>query len=95
MSFWGELRRHNVFNVGAAYVIVAWLTAQVISVLNEPLTLPDWFDTVVVLFLAAGFPIALLLAWAYEITPDGVKPTAEVQRSESITHVTGRSSTTS
>lgn len=90
MSFWGELRRRNVFKVGVAYLIVAWLIAQVINVVNEPLGLPDWFDTAVLVFLAAGFPLALILAWAYELTPEGIKRTHEVPPEESITHVTGR-----
>lgn len=73
MSFWQELKRRNVFRVGAVYLAVAWLIVQVVSSISEPLNLPDWFDTVVILLLAGGFPVALLLAWAFELTPDGVR----------------------
>jgi len=90
MSFFAELKRRNVYKVGFAYVIVAWVIAQVIAVVNAPLNLPDWFDTVVILLLAIGFPIALLFAWAFELTPEGIKPTREVTPGESITQDTGR-----
>jgi TolB-like protein/Tfp pilus assembly protein PilF len=88
MSFLAELRRRNVVKVGVAYLIVAWLTAQVVDVIKGPLSLPDWFDSVVVVFLGVGFPIALILAWAYEITPEGIKKTRLVPLEESITHLT-------
>ena len=73
MSFWQELKRRSVFRVGAVYLAVAWLIAQIVSVVNDPLSLPGWFDTVVILLLAGGFPVALVLAWALEITPDGIR----------------------
>jgi TolB-like protein/Tfp pilus assembly protein PilF len=88
MSLWEELRRRNVVKVAAAYAIVAWLTVQVVSALNSPLNLPDWFDTVVVVLLGVGFPIALILAWAYEITPEGIKQTRQVPLEASIAHLT-------
>ena len=53
-SVWGELKRRNVVRVAVAYVIIAWLILQVVDVINEPLSLPDWFDTVVILLLAFG-----------------------------------------
>ena len=90
MSVWNELKRRNVFKVGAAYLIVAWLVTQVVATVKEPLNLPGTLDTVVIVLLAVGFPIALLLAWAYELTPAGLKPTAEVDRDDSITHLTGQ-----
>jgi TolB-like protein len=90
MSFWSELRRRNVFKVGAAYLVVAWVVVQAVSVLNDPLGLPDWFDSAVVLLLAVGLPIALIFAWVYEVTPQGIKRTADVDPSQSITHVTGQ-----
>ena len=88
MSFFGELRRRNVVRVGIAYLVVAWLVSQVVDVVNEPLNLPDWFATVVILLLAIGFPFALILSWAYELTPQGVVRADKVPLSESITHVT-------
>jgi len=56
MSFWQELKRRNLFRVGAIYLAIAWLIIRIVSVVEEPLSLPDWFDTVVVLMVAAGFP---------------------------------------
>jgi adenylate cyclase len=73
MPSWQELKRRSVFRVGAVYLAVAWLIAQIVSVISEPLSLPNWFDTVVIVALAAGFPVALVLAWALEITPDGIR----------------------
>lgn len=90
MSFWAELRRRNVVRVGAAYAIVAWIIAQVVSVINEPLGLPDWFDAAVLVFLGIGFPVSLLFAWAYELTPAGLKRTEDVPRQEGTTHRTSQ-----
>ena len=73
MPFLGEIKRRKVFQVAAVYAVVAWLTIQLVDVVNEPLNLPDWLDTVVIVLLAIGFPIAMVLAWAFEITPEGVK----------------------
>lgn len=73
-GFFRELSQRNVVRVAAGYVIVAWLIAQVVSVVDGPLNLPEWFDTVVVMLLALGFPIALLFAWAFELTPEGIRP---------------------
>ena len=72
MSFLGEIKRRKVFQVAAVYLVVSWLIMQVIDVVNEPLNLPDWFDTAVIVALAIGLPIALILAWAFDVTPDGV-----------------------
>jgi len=73
MSFLGEIKRRNVFQVAAVYAVVAWLIIQMVDVVSEPLNLPGWLDTVVIVLLAAGFPIAVVLAWAFDITPQGVK----------------------
>lgn len=73
-----ELRRRNVFRVGAVYGVVGWLLAQAAVVLETALSLPSWFDGVIVSALLLGFPIALLLAWAFELTPDGFQATADV-----------------
>jgi TolB-like protein/tetratricopeptide (TPR) repeat protein len=90
MSILAELKRRNVFKVGAAYAVVAWLLVQVIVAIEAPLNLPDWFDTVAIVLLAIGFPIAVLLAWAYEVTPEGIKPTSQVEPGQSITRATGQ-----
>jgi TolB-like protein len=90
MSLWNELSRRNVIKVGTAYAVAAWLIAQIVSVINEPLGLPAWFDTAVIVLLAIGFPVALILAWVYEVTPEGLKTTREVHPEDSIAHVTGQ-----
>ncbi len=90
MSLFRELKRRNVFRVGAAYVVLAWLVLQVADVILNNLAAPDWTFHVLLLFIAIGFPFALFFAWAFELTPEGIKREHEVDRSESIAHVTGR-----
>ena len=89
-SVWGELKRRNVVRVAIAYVIIAWLILQVGDTLAPALYLDEWVNTVLAFFLILGFPIALFFAWAFEITPQGVKKEKDVDRSQSITHITGR-----
>jgi TolB-like protein/Flp pilus assembly protein TadD len=72
MSFLGEIKRRKVFQVAAVYAVVAWLIIQIIGVVSEPLSLPSWLDTVVIVLLGVGFPLAVILAWAFEVTPEGV-----------------------
>lgn len=85
MSFLGELKRRNVFRVAGVYAVVGWLLVQVGASLEEAVGLPAWFDGFVVSLLAIGFPIALIFAWAFELTPDGIKRTSEVDAGESVT----------
>jgi adenylate cyclase len=73
MSFLGEIKRRKVFRVAAVYALVPWLLIQIVDVVSEPLNVPDWFDTVAILLLAIGFSIAVILAWAFDITPEGIK----------------------
>ncbi len=89
-SFWGELKRRNVVRVAIAYVIVSWLILQLTDVLIPMLTLPEWVGRFVFLLLLIGLPLALFFAWAYELTPEGLKKEKDVDRSASITHITGR-----
>src|SRR5210317_516840 len=89
MSFFAELKRRNVFRVAAAYLIVGWLLLQVSDTLVPALHLPEWFHSGVAFLLIIGFPIAMIFAWAFEMTPEGLKKEKEVDRSESITNVTG------
>jgi TolB-like protein len=67
-----EIKRRKIFQVAAVYAVVAWLIIQIIDVIGEPLSLPGWLDTVVIVLLLTGFPIAVILAWAFDLTPDGV-----------------------
>jgi TolB-like protein len=90
MSFFAELKRRNVFRVGAAYLVVAWLLMQVTDTVVPALHLPGWIVTAVVLFLIIGLPLALIFAWAFELTAEGLKREAEVEPAESISHRTGR-----
>jgi TolB-like protein/Tfp pilus assembly protein PilF len=89
-SVWGELKRRNVVKVAIAYAIVGWLLVEIASVLSPALRLPAWTISFVVFLLILGFPVALILSWAYELTPDGIERTKSVPLSESITKVTGR-----
>lgn len=86
MSFFEELKRRNVFRVGIAYLIMAWLVLQVTDIVVPIIELPEAFSKGVLLLLAIGLPIAIILAWAYEMTPEGVKKEKDVDRTESVTH---------
>lgn len=90
MSFIDELKRRNVFRTALAYTIVAWLIAQVTELAFDSFGTPDWAIKTVLFLLIIGFPLALLFAWAFEFTPDGLKREKDVNRSESITPQTGR-----
>ncbi len=90
MSFFAELKRRNVFKVAVAYGIVAWLLLQVSDTLVPALHLPEWFNSGVAFLLIIGFPIAMLFAWAFELTPEGIKKEKDVDRSQSMTRVTGQ-----
>ena len=90
MSFFNELKRRNVVRVSIAYIVVSWLLIQAAGVLEPALLLPDWVDRVVTVLLLIGFPVVILFAWAFELTPDGVKLTKDVDQSHSITPVTGK-----
>ena len=89
-SVWGELRRRNVVRVAIAYAIVAWLLIEVSATTFPILNLPEWAVTLVTVLLLIGFPIAMIFAWAFEITPEGIKLERDIDRSQSITHITGR-----
>ena len=85
MSLFSELKRRNVFKVGFAYVLIAWLVAQVLELSLESFGAPDWVIKTVLVLLASGFLFALFFAWAYEMTPQGLKRDRDVRRSQPIT----------
>ncbi len=89
-SFWGELKRRNVVRVAVAYIIAAWLLLQLADIVLNNIEAPDWVFQAILLLVVLGFPIALIFAWAFELTPEGLKKEKDVDRSESITHITGR-----
>ena len=90
MSLFNELKRRNVFRVGIAYVVLAWLVMQVADVILNNIVAPAWVFHVLLLFVAVGFPFAVFFACAFELTPDGLKREHEVDRSLSITPYTGK-----
>lgn len=89
-SLFSELKRRNVFRVAGMYAVVGWILAQISTTLEESLGLPAWFDAVIVALLLLSLPIALIFAWAFELTPEGVVKTEAVREGESITADTGR-----
>ncbi len=90
MTFLEEIKRRKVFQVAAVYAVMAWLILQVIDVVSEPLKLPDWLATVVIVLLAVGFPIAMVLAWAFDLTPTGIRTDAEARTLEPRPHLPGQ-----
>jgi len=90
MSFFEELKRRNVVRVGIAYAVAAWVLLQIFDVVGEILELPEWGGKLILAMLVVGFFLALFLAWAFELTPEGLKREHEVDRSQSITPQTGR-----
>jgi hypothetical protein len=85
LSFFQELKRRKVFKVGIAYAFIAWLIAQILQLVFEGFGTPDWVIKTALVLLAIGFPLALFFAWAYEITPEGVKRDHKLVRSQPIT----------
>ncbi|MDH5323702.1 MAG: adenylyl cyclase, partial [Gammaproteobacteria bacterium] len=90
MSLIAELKRRNVFRVAVAYAVIAWVLAQVADLAFDNFGAPDWVPKSVLFILALGFPLAIFFAWAFEMTPEGVKKEKDVERSQSITSQTGR-----
>lgn len=76
-KFFVELRRRSVFRVAGTYAVIGWLLVQLASVLEGGLNLPEWFDTLVIALLVIGFPIAIILAYAFEVTPEGFRLTED------------------
>jgi len=90
MSFFEELKRRNVIRVTVAYAIAAWLLLQISDLVLENIAAPDWVIQVIMLLLALGFPLVVMFAWAFEMTPEGIKKEKDVDRSQSIVSHTGR-----
>jgi len=90
MSFFNELKRRNVFKVAAVYLIVSWLLLQISDTLVPALRLPEWFHSGVAFLLIIGFPIALVFAWAFDMTPDGLKKEKDNNSSQPSASTSGR-----
>jgi TolB-like protein/Tfp pilus assembly protein PilF len=88
VSLFSELQRRNVFRVTVAYVVSAWLLAQVADLVLDNIAAPEWVMQTILLVLALGLAPVVFFSWAYEVTPEGIKRESEVDRSQSITHVT-------
>jgi len=89
-SFFSELKRRNVYKVAVAYAVVGWLVIQISSTVLPTFHAPEWVVQTLVVLVALGFPIALVLAWAFELTAEGIKRAEDVAPGESITPKTGR-----
>ena len=83
-NFFAELKRRNVYKVAVAYAVIAWLLIQAASILFPTFEAPTWAMKVFVVILAAGFVLALVIAWAFEMTPEGIKRTEDVAPDEKI-----------
>jgi len=90
LSLFQELKRRNVFKVAIAYVVVSWLVAQVLQLVFESFGTPDWVMKTVLVLMGMGLLFALFFAWAFELTPEGLKREHEVDRTRSITPQTGK-----
>lgn len=89
-SIFKEFRRRNIYKVAIAYGITAWVVVQVASIASNAFGAPAWVMKMIITLLLLGFPVVLIFAWAFEITPDGIKRTKSVAKSDSITNYTGR-----
>jgi TolB-like protein/Tfp pilus assembly protein PilF len=89
-KFFAELQRRNVYRVAVAYGVVSWLLIQVTTQIFPVFEIPNWGARLVILVLALGFPVALVLAWAYEITPEGIKHTEDATPGKSMVRRKGR-----
>ena len=89
-NFFAELKRRNVYKVAVAYAVVAWLLVQIATQVFPFFEIPNWAVRLVVLVLIAGFPVALVFSWAFEITSEGIVRESEIESGKSITHHTGR-----
>jgi adenylate cyclase len=88
--FLDELKRRNVGRVAILYLVVCWLILEPVHVIFHMLEVPVWANRLVIILMALGFPAVTIFAWVYEITPEGLKPTAEIPHGQSIRRQTGR-----
>src|SRR3981189_581078 len=84
MSLFSELKRRNVYKVAVAYAVVSWLLIQAASILFPTFEAPAWVMKVLVVLLALGFVFAVMIAWAFEMTPEGMKRTADISPGDVI-----------
>ena len=89
-KFFAELKHRNVVRVALLYLVVCWLILEPIHVVFHMLEVPVWANRLVLILMAVGLPAVVVFAWAFEVTPDGLKPTVEVDPNKSIRSLTGR-----
>jgi TolB-like protein/Flp pilus assembly protein TadD len=89
-NFFTELKRRNVYKVAVAYAVVSWLLIQIATQVFPFFEIPNWAVRLVVLLLILGFPVALILSWAFELTPEGIKRESDVEPGQSVARPTGR-----
>ena len=85
-----ELKRRNVFRVGIAYLVVGWLMIEIVDTIAPRMAMPEWVPGLVIILVLVGLPITLFLAWAFELTPEGVKKAKDVAPEDSVTASTGQ-----
>ena len=90
MALFAELRRRNVLKVALLYAVLSWLIVWFVGAIQSTAHVPVWTETFVLFVLAIGFPVALLFAWTYEITPAGLKKAVDVDQTQSIVYKTGQ-----
>jgi TolB-like protein/cytochrome c-type biogenesis protein CcmH/NrfG len=90
MSLFNELKKRNVFRVGLAYLVSSWVIAQVAGLVLDSIKAPDWVMQALLLMLGLGFIVALIIAWAYELTPEGIKKEKDVVRDDSVVNITSK-----
>ena len=90
LSFYTELKRRNVFKVAIVYIVVAWLLLQVSDTLGPALHLPEWFVSAVAFLLILGFPVAIIFAWAFDLTPEGLKRETNAEHTAPMAGKTGK-----
>ncbi|ARV05823.1 hypothetical protein BTO04_03520 [Polaribacter sp. SA4-10] len=89
-KFLSELKRRNIFKVATTYAIAGWLIIQIVTAIDEPLSLPGWFATTIIVVVFIGFPIALIIAWALELTPEGIKKSEGIAITTAVNKSTGK-----
>ena len=90
MKFFEELKRRNVIKATIAYIVVAWVLLQVISIVLPNFGAPAWVFKTLMFVIVIGFPIWIIFSWVYEVTPEGLKKTADISNHESITATTNK-----
>lgn len=90
MSFFDELKRRNVIKATMAYVVIAWVLIQVLSIVLPIFQAPTWFLKAIMILLIIGLPIWMVFSWVYDVTPDGLKKTSQIEKDDSITATTNK-----